>query len=101
MISSWLHSLIATACEHQIGSDSFSQREWVRLRNTVIHQSVLTWNNEWYTLELLEFLAVFTFSQSFVPSNTCWKIKKKSIFKISRYAPNIEIYNSWDFFLEF
>ncbi|CCD67583.1 Serine/threonine-protein kinase smg-1 [Caenorhabditis elegans] len=46
MISSWLHSLIATACEHQIGSDSFSQREWVRLRNTVIHQSVLTWNNE-------------------------------------------------------
>ncbi|EGT41634.1 hypothetical protein CAEBREN_10861 [Caenorhabditis brenneri] len=46
LISSWLHSLVRTACEQKIGPDSFSQKEWIRLRSTVIHQSMLNWNNE-------------------------------------------------------
>ncbi|KAF1770033.1 hypothetical protein GCK72_001850 [Caenorhabditis remanei] len=46
LISSWLHGLVLAASDQKIGSESFSQREWVRLRSTVVHQSVLSWNNE-------------------------------------------------------
>uniref|UniRef100_A0A8R1E8N5 Uncharacterized protein n=1 Tax=Caenorhabditis japonica TaxID=281687 RepID=A0A8R1E8N5_CAEJA len=46
LISSWLYSLVAAACEQNIGAESFRSKEWVRLRSTLIHQSMLLWNNE-------------------------------------------------------
>uniref|UniRef100_A0A1I7T9F9 Serine/threonine-protein kinase smg-1 n=1 Tax=Caenorhabditis tropicalis TaxID=1561998 RepID=A0A1I7T9F9_9PELO len=46
LISSWLHSLVVTACDQKIGPESFSQREWVRLRSIVYQHGKLGWNNE-------------------------------------------------------